>query len=85
MRSVREDNAYVENANFVNALGLGVGLRCQVLVNVFEVGDGYVLLEFFVQHDVVVDELDLASLVRHQTASGALGVVVARIDHINFI
>lgn len=51
---------YGKYGNFVDALALGIGLRSQIFVDVLEVGDGHVPLEFLVQNDVVVDELDLA-------------------------
>ena len=53
-------STYIEDADFVNSLAFRVRLRCQVLVDVLEIGDCDVFLELFVEDDVVVNELNLA-------------------------
>jgi len=50
---------YVEDGNFVYALALSIRLRGKILVDILEVRDGDILLEFLVEDDVIVNELDL--------------------------
>ena len=50
---------YVEDGDFVYALALSIRLRGKILVDILEVRDGDILLEFLVEDDVIVNELDL--------------------------
>ena len=51
---------YIEDANFVDSLALGVRLCSEVLVDILEVRNCDILLKFLVEDDVVVDELNLS-------------------------
>ena len=57
-----EFGTYIEDWHFVDTLALGVRLGSQVLVDVLKVGDCHIFLELFVQDDVVIDQLDFASV-----------------------
>ena len=52
-------HTYIKDADFVYAFALGVRLRSQVLVDVFEVGNSHILLELLVYDNIVIDNLNL--------------------------
>ena len=52
---------YVEDGDLVNALALGIRLSCQILVYILEIRYGHILLEFLIENDVVINQLDTAT------------------------
>jgi len=51
---------YRQDGHTVDALGLVVGLRHQISVDILEVGDGHILFEFFVEDHWIFLQLDFA-------------------------
>ena len=52
---------YVENGNLVNSFALRIRLSGQVLINILEIRYGHILLELFIENDVVINKFDTAT------------------------
>ena len=52
---------YVEDGNLVNSFALRIRLSGQVLINILEIRYGHILLELFIENDVVINKLDTAT------------------------
>ena len=52
---------YVEDGNLVNSFALRIRLSGQVLINILEIRYGHILLELFIENDVVINKFDTAT------------------------